>query len=108
MGVKVRRKQRKGPYYIFVHHRGRRTSRKVSNSLKVANEVAEIIRGQIATGDYSIFDKQKPVPSFKELSTQWINDLIATKKVRGSTLIRYKGILKNYILLEKIKSFQLQ
>jgi len=72
MGVKVRQKTKgKGnPWWVFITHNGKRTSRKVGDK-KAAEKVASTIRAKLQLGEFG-FEEQKPVPTFKECSEMWI------------------------------------
>jgi len=56
MGVKIRQKVPGGAWWIFVHDRGQRTSRKVG-AKKAALEVAEKIAAKLALGEAPIQEK---------------------------------------------------
>ena len=68
MGVRVRQKNKgKGnPWWVFVSHKGKRTSRKVGDK-KAAENVASTIRAKLQLGEFG-FEEQKPLPTFKEYS----------------------------------------
>jgi len=72
MGVRVRQKVKgKGnPWWVFVSHNGKRTSRKVSDK-KAAEVVASTIRAKLQLGEFGC-DDPKPAPTFKECSEMWI------------------------------------
>jgi len=93
MGVQVRQKIKgKGkPWWIFISHQGRRTSRKIGD--KTATEkVASVIRAKLKLGEFS-FEEEKPAPAFKEYADSWINnDVPATCK--KTTVRDYKDILR--------------
>jgi len=73
MGVKIRQKVKgKGnPWWVFITHNGKRTSRKVGDK-KAAEAVASTIRAKLQLGEFG-FEEQKPVPAFKEYADKWIN-----------------------------------
>ena len=68
MGVRVRQKVKgKGnPWWVFITHNGKRTSRKVGDK-KAAEVVASTIRAKLQLGKFG-FEEQKSVPTFKECS----------------------------------------
>ncbi len=72
MRVVVRRKIKgKGqPWWIFINHKGRRTSKRIGDK-QTANELAQKIRAELRFGEYN-FKDEKPVTTFKELSDLWI------------------------------------
>ncbi len=99
MGVRVRQKTKgKGnPWWVFVTHNGRRTSRKVGDK-KAAETVASTIRAKLQLGEFG-FEEQKPVPTFKEYANIWLKtDLKANCK--KSTAENYRGFLRRHILPE--------
>jgi hypothetical protein len=62
MGVRVRQKVKgKGnPWWVFISHNGKRTSRKVGDK-KSAEAVASTIRAKLQLGEFG-FDDPKPAP----------------------------------------------
>lgn len=119
MGVSVRQKVKgKGkPWWVFVSHNNRRTSKMVGTK-DAANAVAREIEALLALGQYD-FEGQKPVPTFKECAESWIK-IIVPNTCKESTAEDYRAILKNHVLPEfgdcridginrgKIKSFLLR
>jgi hypothetical protein len=65
MGLKVRQKIKgKGqPWWVFISHNNKRTSRKIGDK-RAAMVVASKIREQLPNGDFKI-DDNRSVPSFK-------------------------------------------
>jgi integrase len=97
MGVRVRQKVRgRGkPWWVFVSHNGKRTSRKVGDK-KAAEEVASTIRAKLKLGEFD-FEDPKPVPTFKEYADSWINiNIPATCK--ESTVRGYRDVLNLHVL----------
>ncbi len=96
MGVKVRQKKKgKGqPWWVFVTHDGRRTSKRVGDK-KAAEEVARQIEAQLALGNYS-FEPEKPPATFKEYADSWINVTVPAT-CKKSTLQDYKDILRIHV-----------
>ena len=97
MGVRVRQKIKgKGnPWWVFITHNGKRTSRKVGDK-KAAKAVASKIEAKLQLGEFG-FEEQKPVPIFKEYADKWINiNVPATCK--ESTVRDYKDILRLHVL----------
>ena len=72
MGVVVRQKikGRGQPWWVFVAHQGKRTSKRVDDK-KAADEVASTIRAKLRLGEFS-FGEEKPVKTFKEYADSWI------------------------------------
>ena len=87
MGVTIRQKKRAGPYWVFVNHDGRRTSKSVGTR-KAALELKPAIEAEIAKGSFSI-DAGEKMPTFGRmpksgLSATW-NGLAG---LRRSTIMR--------------------
>ena len=107
MGVRVRQKiNGKGnPWWVFISHNGKRTSRKVGDK-KAAEEVASTIRAKLQLGEFG-FDEKKPIPTFGDYSKKWLQEYVKLN-LRESTVDEYEGILKNHVLpvfkAEKIDS----
>jgi len=95
MGVRVRQKTKgKGnPWWVFITHNGKRTSRKIGDK-KAADAVASTIRAKLQLGEFG-FEEQKPVPTFKEHTKLWFS---LPHDWRESTRENYLGNLKNHIL----------
>jgi len=97
MGVKVRQKTKgKGqPWWVFVSHNGRRTSRKVG-SKKAALQVSSKIEAKLKLGEFS-FEEEKPIKTFKEYSDIWIKTTVPAT-CKKSTLRDYQDILRLHVL----------
>jgi integrase len=94
MGVKVRQKVKgKGkPWWVFISHKGKRTSRKVDDK-KAAEEVASIIRAKLKLGEFD-FEKPKQAPSFEEYAKMWLS---LPHDWKESTKESYLNNLENHI-----------
>ena len=97
MGVRVRQKVKgKGkPWWVFISHNGKRTSRKVGDK-KATEEVSSKIRAKIKLGEFS-FEEQKPVSTFKEYADSWIKDTVPAT-CKESTLRDYQDMLRIHVL----------
>ncbi len=97
MGVKVRQqvKGKGNPWWVFISHNRKRTSRKVGDK-KAAEVVASTIRAKLQLGEFGFKDK-KTVPAFGEYSKKWVQGYVKVH-LRESTLEEYEGILKNHVL----------
>ncbi len=62
MGVKVRQKVKgKGnPWWVFISHNGKRTSRKVGDK-RAAEVVAKKIEAKLALGDFNLDEKKEKI-----------------------------------------------
>jgi integrase len=97
MGAKVREKPKgSGNYWVFVHHKGKRTSKKVGRDLKKAMEAAEKINAKLTLADFDIETERKSAPPFKKVAERWLEIHIKSTK-RKSTYTRYQSMLKLYI-----------
>jgi integrase len=97
MGVRVRQKVKgKGnPWWVFISHNGKRTSRKVGDK-KAAEAVASTIRAKLQLGEFG-FEEEKPIPTFKEYSDKWIK-ITVPATCKASTVRDYQDILDLHIL----------
>jgi len=95
MGVRVRQKVKgKGnPWWVFISHNGKRTSRKVGDK-KSAEAVASTIRAKLQLGEFG-FDDPKPAPTFKEQAKLWLS---LPHDWKESTRVNYLSNLNNHIL----------
>ena len=99
MGVKVRQKKKgKGqPWWVFISHSGKRTSRKVGDK-RAAEVVARKIEAKLALGDFNIDKKkEKPIPLFKDCAQAWI-EITIPATCKENTTEDYERILKNHVL----------
>ena len=97
MGVKVRQKVKgKGkPWWVFISHNGKRTSRKVG-SKTAAQDVASKIEAKLQLGDFG-FEEKKKILTFKEYAELWLkSDVPALCK--KSTGENYRGFLNKRVL----------
>jgi hypothetical protein len=99
MGVTVRQKMKgKGnPWWVFVAHNNKRTSRMVGDK-KAAEEVAGKIQARLQLGEFD-FEEQKgtPEPTFKEYADSWIA-MIAPTNCKESTVRSYQELLRLHVL----------
>ncbi len=97
MGVVVRQKTKgKGqPWWVFVSHSGKRTSRKVGDK-RAAETVATKIRAKLQLGDFS-FEGAKRVPTFKEYSETFMNGY-SKHNHKESTRENYRLALDKHFL----------
>ena len=97
MGVKIRQKVKgKGkPWWVFIVHNGKRTSKKVGDKT-AAEKVASEIRARLQLGDFN-FEDEKPIPTFKEYADSW-RQTTAPANCKESTIENHERLLKNHIL----------
>jgi integrase len=99
MGVTVRQKVKgKGePWWVFVAHNSKRTSRMVGDK-KAAEDVASRIRAKLQLGEFVFEEKEDaPEPTFKEYADSWIAT-IAPATCKESTVATYEDILRLHVL----------
>lgn len=97
MGVKVRQKIKgKGqPWWVFISHNGKRTSRKIGDR-RAAEAVARKIEAKLALGEFG-FDSDKPVPTFNYCAKAWIAVTVPAT-CKESTENDYHLILNKHVL----------
>jgi integrase len=101
MGVTVRQKVKgKGnPWWVFVAHNGKRTSRMVGKK-SAAEETAAQIQAQLALGQFAFEDigpkEEKRPAQFKEYADAWIENTVPAECKR-STLTDYQVILRLHV-----------
>ncbi|MGB2927408.1 MAG: site-specific integrase [Desulfobacterales bacterium] len=94
MGVKVRQKTKgKGnPWWVFITHNGKRTSRKVGDK-KAAEAVANTIRAKLQLGEFGFDEKKvKSIPTFK-LFAEGFMDTYSAMNHKKSTQDSYRSVL---------------
>jgi len=98
MGVIVRQKTKgKGkPWWVFISHNGKRTSRMIGDKA-AAQTVASQIRAKLQLGEFGFEQDEKHEPTFKEYAESWIN-VSAVAELKESTLSDYREILSNHVL----------
>ena len=97
MGVTIRQKTKgkNQPWWVFIVHNSKRTSRKVGDK-RAAESVASQIRAKLQLGEFGLEDK-KPRPFFKDFADSWINNTVPAICKR-STHEDYKAILNIHVL----------
>jgi len=98
MGVTVRQKVkgRGKPWWVFVAHNGKRTSKQVGDK-EAAEKVASAIRTGIKKGDFGIESEKESTPSFSELAKLWIT-LTVPATCKPSTIRNYQDLLNLHVL----------
>ncbi|MBU0994675.1 MAG: site-specific integrase [Proteobacteria bacterium] len=99
MGVTVREKVKgSGIWWIFINHKGYRTSKFVGKDKRSALAVAETVNASLVLGDLGILKDNKPsVKTFREYADLWIS-ITVPATCKPSTERDYQGLLKNHIL----------
>jgi len=98
MGVRVRQKKkgRGNPWWVFITHNGKRTSRQVGDKA-AAETVASKIRAKLQLGDFGFDEKKKPVPLFKNFAQGFMGTYSAMNH-KESTQESYQQALDNHLL----------
>lgn len=99
MGVKVRQKKkgRGNPWWVFITHNGKRTSRQIGDKA-AAETVATKIRAKLQLNQFDFEQKpERKAPIFKDFSKGWI-DTTVPATCKESTEEDYIGILENHVL----------
>lgn len=120
MGVVVRQKAKgkRQPWWVFVSHEGKRTSRRVGDR-KAAEAVAREISAQLQLGKFD-FQPKQAAPAFKSYAEAWMQTTVTeANNYKPSTIKDYEILLEKHITPEfgdlaiteitrgKIKSFLL-
>ncbi|MGD0233344.1 MAG: site-specific integrase [Syntrophorhabdales bacterium] len=96
VGVTVRQKRPRGPYYIFIHHNGVKRSKKVGDRL-AAEAVAKKVRERLAKGDASILAKKKlPAETLRAYAESWLEEY-ARGGCKKSTYENYMSIIAKHL-----------
>jgi integrase len=99
MGVKVRQKVKgKGqPWWVFISHNNKRTSRKIGDK-RAAEDVASTIRAKLKLGEFDLEEKkEKSIPQFKYCAKAWV-EITVPATCKETTTSDYDRILENHIL----------
>lgn len=103
MGVKVR--ERKGAWWLFVDHQGRRKARRVGvgkAGKKSAEQAAIQIQAKLAQGDASVLspkpDRQVPATTFATLADEWLEKYPAVHAVAASTMENYRSFTRQHLV----------
>jgi integrase len=97
MGVSVRQKTDGGPWWIFVKHRGKRTSKYVGEK-KAADKLAKQLREALAAGDLGLLKEPEEKPhviTFGEYADRYLRD--AEQHLKHSTWVDYDGTVRAYL-----------
>ena len=96
MGVRIREKPKdSGVWWVFIHHEGRRTSRRVGGK-KEALEVGRQIRAKLVLGQDALTEREAPVPTLDEYYGHIKKTYLETG-TRPATQAGYENSFKNYI-----------
>ena len=98
MGVVVRQKKkgRGQPWWVFISHNGKRTSRRVGDR-SAAEGVASTIRAKLQLGEFSLDTEKKRIPTFKLFSEGYMETYSAMNH-KPSTHDSYRSTLDMHLL----------
>lgn len=94
MAVKV--KHHKGAWWVFIDHKGKRKAKRVGNSKKAAEQVAEKIQAKIALGQFEIKNEQQRRP-FDVYFRNWLETYVKAH-CKPSTVYVYEEAFRLYLL----------
>ncbi len=94
MGVIIKEKIKgSGDWWIFIHHKGKRKTKKIGPDKRLAEKIAEQIRAKLILGDFGM-DSDEPSLTFRQLADMWLS---LPKELRESTLSSYRANLFNHV-----------
>jgi integrase len=93
MSVRVRKK--KGAWWVFISHHGRRKAKKVGTR-EAAEQVKRELEARLTLGDVGIFQPKKNTVSFSEYARQWL-EVHAQAHCKVSTYRSYEQTLRSYL-----------
>jgi integrase len=99
MGVVVRQKEpgRGRPWWVFISHDGKRTSKRVGDK-KAAEKVASEIRAKLKIGEFDFGETQEQaIPLFQHFAQGWIETTVPAT-CKASTVRDYQDILRLHVL----------
>lgn len=95
MGVKVR--ERKGAWWLFIDHQGRRKAKRVGvgkDAKKAAETAATKLRAKLVEGDLSVLEPPAPAaPTFARYVEGWLSGVVAVR-CQPSTLEQYRNRIR--------------
>jgi integrase len=94
MAVKVR--QRKGAWWIFIDHHGKRKAKRIGSSKRAAEIAAEKIQANIALGQFALVAEKKTPTLFADYAREWLSTY-ATVRCKPSSVREYEVVLSRYL-----------
>src|SRR5262249_10108899 len=91
MAVKV--KERRGKYWVFINHNGRRKAQCIGTDKRAAQQVAKSIQARLVLGDLSLPKAEKP---FEDYYQNWLDTYVANH-CKVATQEKYRLALKKYL-----------
>jgi len=98
MRVTVRQKVkgRGNPWWVFINHDGKRTSRRVGDK-PAGQAVASKIRAQLELGEFGLEVEENKMPTFKEYSESFM-DGYSRFNHKETTRASYRDVLRLHLL----------
>jgi len=95
MAVTLREKpQGSGTWWLFIHHKGIRKSKKIGTDVKIAQEVCEKVKAKLLLGELAVEKINNPCPKFKDYAEMWLK---LPHDRKDSTQENYARYLKNHV-----------
>jgi integrase len=95
MGVRIREKK-PGEWWVFIHHNGKRWSKKIGGDLGLAREIAKKTGARLILGDFELDDPPPPaLPSFQECAEVWL--ALPHEDWKESTFESYRLNLEKHV-----------
>ena len=98
MGVVIRQKKkgRRQPWWVFINHNGKRTSRRIGDK-PAAQAVASKIRTQLELGEFGLDAENNEMPTFREYAEGYMKTYSAMNH-KPSTHDSYQSALNIHLL----------
>ncbi len=100
MGVTVHKKKTSGDWYVWISHKGKRTSRKIGKDKRTALKAATQYRKKLALGQVDFSNGRKKAEenlSFGRFSEMYLNE-VAKHRLKHNTWKSYQGLIKAMLL----------
>ena len=95
MGVRVRQKVKGGPWWVFVAHRGRRTSKQVG-ARKAALDLAKTLEAELAKQDFRL--PSADIPTFARVAQAWLARYPLLRSLRQTSVENHERFLRAHLL----------
>jgi integrase len=96
MGVRVRQKEKDGPWWVFIKHRGRRKSKCIGDK-RAANALAKELRQALAAGDLGLLEEPtRTSVTLAGYAEQYLRSMEA--ELKRSTLRDYDGCIRRQLV----------
>ena len=95
MGVRVRQKVKGGPWWVFVAHRGRRTSKQVGDR-KAALDLAKTLEAELGKRDFRL--PSADIPTFAQVAEAWLARYPLLRSLRQTSVENHERFLRAHLL----------